>query len=299
MKPETINNKKILISPLNWGFGHVARSIGLIHQLRSQNNQIFVACSLEQKEIYENYFDDLNFIDHNPYPFNFKGKGHFSWDLLISLPSLSKRRKLEHIECEEIVQEFNIDMVIADHRYGFYSKNAISIFVTHQLNLPVSGLESIIQNKHEKLLGNFNWIWILDYEDSRLAGNLSVNKKFDNVVYIGPYSRFTLYDKIPSKNGQTVLIASGPMPYAQQLVGEVLKSDSPDLILGSAHIDPCGLRLISDWKEQDQIIMEAKRIISRSGYSTIMDLEFLNCEAKLIPTPGQAEQEYLKSLLND
>jgi predicted glycosyltransferase len=41
----------------------------------------------------------------------------------------------------------------------------------------------------------------------------------------------------------------------------------------------------------------AKKIISRSGYSTIMDLDALNClhKAELIPTPGQTEQEYLAS----
>jgi len=39
----------------------------------------------------------------------------------------------------------------------------------------------------------------------------------------------------------------------------------------------------------------AAKIISRSGYSTIMDLVMLNClsKAELIPTPGQTEQEYL------
>ena len=34
-------------------------------------------------------------------------------------------------------------------------------------------------------------------------------------------------------------------------------------------------------------------LISRSGYSTIMDLFVLNKKAVFIPTPGQTEQEYL------
>ena len=34
-------------------------------------------------------------------------------------------------------------------------------------------------------------------------------------------------------------------------------------------------------------------IISRPGYSTIMDIAALGCKAVLIPTPGQTEQEYL------
>ena len=43
----------------------------------------------------------------------------------------------------------------------------------------------------------------------------------------------------------------------------------------------------------------AKKIIARSGYSTIMDLAVLGVldKAELIPTPGQSEQMYLASLL--
>lgn len=40
-------------------------------------------------------------------------------------------------------------------------------------------------------------------------------------------------------------------------------------------------------------IQKSKVVISRSGYSTIMDLTTLGKKAILIPTPGQTEQEYL------
>ncbi len=41
------------------------------------------------------------------------------------------------------------------------------------------------------------------------------------------------------------------------------------------------------------LISKAKIVISRSGYTTLMDLIALNKKAILIPTPGQTEQEYL------
>jgi predicted glycosyltransferase len=42
----------------------------------------------------------------------------------------------------------------------------------------------------------------------------------------------------------------------------------------------------------------AEKIVARSGYSTIMDLEALGAlqKAELHPTPGQSEQEYLAQL---
>jgi len=38
-------------------------------------------------------------------------------------------------------------------------------------------------------------------------------------------------------------------------------------------------------------------VVSRSGYSTIMDLKALKKKAFLIPTPGQGEQLYLAKYL--
>lgn len=40
-------------------------------------------------------------------------------------------------------------------------------------------------------------------------------------------------------------------------------------------------------------LQKSKLVISRSGYSTIMDLAVLGKQAILVPTPGQTEQEYL------
>ena len=46
----------------------------------------------------------------------------------------------------------------------------------------------------------------------------------------------------------------------------------------------------------DEYIRGAKFIISRSGYSTLMDLKVLEIKSTLIPTPGQTEQVYLVHL---
>ena len=45
-------------------------------------------------------------------------------------------------------------------------------------------------------------------------------------------------------------------------------------------------------------MQEAKQIVCRSGYSSIMDLHTIGRKAHLIPTPGQTEQEYLKIIHN-
>ena len=51
--------------------------------------------------------------------------------------------------------------------------------------------------------------------------------------------------------------------------------------------------------ELEKTIQCSDVIVSRSGYTTIMDLAALGKKAFFIPTPGQAEQEYLASRLKD
>ena len=49
----------------------------------------------------------------------------------------------------------------------------------------------------------------------------------------------------------------------------------------------------------NRIINEAGIVLSRAGYSTIMDLLKLGKKAILVPTPGQTEQEYLGQYLSE
>lgn len=95
---------------------------------------------------------------------------------------------------------------------------------------------------------------------------------------------------------EKVLIASGPDVYAQQLV-DIFAEPGVIVVCAESIITPDGVkRLSGDWLKQDDLIRSAKTIISRSGYSTIMDAYFLDALFEIIPTPGQREQEYLSNL---
>ncbi|MFH1321613.1 MAG: glycosyltransferase [Bacteroidota bacterium] len=48
-----------------------------------------------------------------------------------------------------------------------------------------------------------------------------------------------------------------------------------------------------------EAILSSKLVLSRPGYSTIMDLAVLGKKAIFVPTPGQTEQEYLADLLHE
>jgi hypothetical protein len=307
MLPSEVFSKNVLISPLNWGMGHVARCIPLIDQLLKQQNLIFIACNESQQEIFEFYFKNQKviYIDHKGYPFRFNGKGRFWLDMLIDSVRLSKRKSYELLEVDALVDLHEIDIIISDHRYGFFSQKCKSVFMTHQLNLPVKGVFKIVQKLHEKELRKFHFIWVLDDEKSTFSGNLSRNYGKFEVHYIGLLSRFSLYEKI-DKVFQNVVIVSGPEPYAEQFFLEQLsisKALSLQTIIispkfyGSA-IEESKIRVLcsENWLEKDEVILRAKKITSRSGYSTIMDIQELKSDFEFIPTKGQSEQIYLSKL---
>ena len=54
----------------------------------------------------------------------------------------------------------------------------------------------------------------------------------------------------------------------------------------------------TSWTAMDELFYNCKAIISRSGYTTIMDNVILQKPIRYIPTPGQLEQEYLFQLHN-
>ena len=296
---QDVINKNVLFSPLNWGMGHVSRSISILKQLQDQQNNVFVACNADSRLIYEEYLTGITFIDHADYPFLFSGEGNFERDIKKSFWKLKKRLKNERKEVETYVQKYNIDLVLSDHRYGFISSVKPSIFITHQLNLPITGYKKIANFYHKILINKFRSVWVLDYSDSRLAGKLSWSSGRKNTFYIGPYSRFSLSKNMIEQNEKTIIIASGPDVYAQQLVDDIARLNSVvfDVVCSeNINLPKSMIKIVGGWKMKDQAIMNAKHIISRSGYSTIMDLEILNRKATLIPTPGQAEQEYLSTL---
>jgi hypothetical protein len=306
MYPNEIYKKRILLSPLNWGMGHVARCIPLVKLFIENGNTIFVAGNKEQLRVFKSYFPDINYIEHDGYPFVFGKRGDFSLDLFKQFRKLKKRLFNELIVVDSLVESNKIDIVISDHRYGFRSERVHSIVMTHQLNLPLRWFEGWVQKIHYKQLRKFNEIWVPDSSDSSFAGNLSINGLNFNATYIGILSRFSVYEKISEKTIDKVIILSGPAIYAKVFLHEQLLSVSQDeqnvVIIASQEIadlhqnSTVKILASTDWKACDQLILSAKKIVVRSGYSSLMDLVELKTPFQITPTPGQREQEYLFDL---
>lgn len=296
--PEEIQHQTVLWSCLNWGKGHVYRSIPLIQKLQEKGNNIHIACDKKQQEIFKRYLKDVAYHFLKGYDFNFSSSKSMLRSNFFQLPKLLRQHSQDFLMCEKWVKEFSVDYVISDHRYGFCSKAIPSIFLTHQCNLPTRS--RWIQKQHHRFINkNFNHVWILDDENHSFAGNLS---KTDAIQipfsYLGIVSRFE--NKKQLEKTKTIAIISGPAPFDQELLNFV--QENAENTHEKTYVIT-SLDFHSEWlipvatEQQDQIILEAKKIISYCGYTTLMDLEYLNPPTfELHPTPNQNEQLYLASI---
>ena len=293
---ELIESKRILISPLNWGFGHVSRCLALLQSL-SQRNEVIIAVNQEQKNVFLEYYPHLTYVHHEGYPFKFNGDGRFIRDLARSLKKLNQFRKEEALNCTKLVEKYSIDLVISDHRFGFYSPKCTSVFMTHQTNLALPFPYSMSNLIFRKLMKRFDKIWLVDDLMVNLSGKLSYIGRLKKVEHIGFLSRFKHLEKMEKK--YSVLLLSGPEIYWEFLI-KTYSGRKIDIVIAPKKTKAVDLLtpkaqafITNDWKKTDRYLSQAKKIYSFCGYSTLMDFYFLKCDFECVPCPGQFEQMYL------
>lgn len=309
----SIQHQRILLSPLNWGLGHVTRTIPIIRALIHQKNEVFICCDSEQESYYRAYFPSLWYIPHKGYPFQFKGKGQWSLDILAGFLPLQECLKQEKKRVAALVDKFNPDFLISDQRYGFYSPDVHSIFISHQINLPVSNWNIFTKQWNKKLIRAFDEVWVPDNPTQKYSGKLSAGK-IKNKRFIGTCSQFqddSIEKFIPKEIDYKYLgIVSGPAPYNKQFLNLLIKKfreiDAPTGIIAPPNlwedqIVTDNIEFISspDPEQFLSLMLSSETIVSRAGYSTLMDLIETSRKGILIPTPGQKEQLYLSQLHND
>lgn len=297
-RPEDLHGETVLYGCLNWGSGHVARSVSLMQQLLLQGNRLIVWCTPAQRKIVESYAIEAQFVEEALFTFRFRGDGNFTKELLRNAIGFRRAVMRQRKQTELLVKQFGVSAIVSDHCYGLVHPQIPSFFVTHQVVLPgKSG--GIAQLIHKKWINRFHAVWIMDQAENKLAGQLSASHP--KALYIGHYSRFS--GMSAESGGGIVAIISGPEPYSEYLFREIVhfsevKAVPLTIIAPQSYgvVLPDTIRLVRDWKEADAAILKADVIISRNGYSTLMDLLVLNKRAILMPTPGQIEQEYLATL---
>ena len=293
-----ITSKRILYACLDWGFGHVMRSLDVISKLKENGNKVIFCGNQQQIDIVKSFIPELETNLFYQVEIKFRGDNRFLREGIRNGRRVIRFHKRIGQQVEEFIQNFNPDLIISDHVYGFYSKKIPSVFVTHQYHLP-PGTPWIVKQIHKRWMKNFTAIWLMDDQQINVAGKMTQNA--GAAMYIGFRSRFSLVapEKISVEKGLVLVILSGPEVYAKQFLNHFPEKYKAQTVLITPFLLPNSVQkafkqvVTGDWNEADNWIQRAECIIGRNGYSTLMDLLVLDKMGILLPTPGQLEQEYL------
>lgn len=297
----------IIVAPLNWGLGHATRMIPIIQALLDKKHNIHLASDGEALTVLKRTFPTLPTTELPSYNIQYKHKSLFRNSLSLSvnmLRAIPKEKKAISL----LAKAINADIIISDNRYGCHTSFTKNIFVTHQLNIPTGNLtEKAVNIINQQLLKPFNDIWVPDFPDvPNLAGKLSHVTTIKKIKYIGALSRF-LPIQHHRKTIDVLAILSGPEPqrsHFETIISQQLSNTNLKTIIVRGkpqdHFPtPPNVIHYACTSELSKLIASSKMIISRSGYSTIMDFTtiglFSNTETKIlfVPTPGQPEQIFL------
>ncbi len=295
-----ISNKKVLISTLDWGMGHTSRCVVIIKQLLENNCTVHLLVSNIQRIFLEKEINSLRVTYHLIFPYDIKYSSHgLILRLIIQIPKILLKISKEHKWLNAFLKHQSFDLIISDNRYGLYNKKVKSVLLTHQLQLQVPFAYNFINSRLANWINNFDEVWIPDDKELNITQQLSINKKVTKPIYfIGLLNR--LQFNLTSNVYDTILvIATGPVIAKNELVNKICncQQNLNYLVVGYENIftknrvksigqvSGCALA---------ELISAHKYIVTRSGYTSIMELSTLN-EKKiiLIPTNGQFEQEYL------
>jgi UDP-N-acetylglucosamine transferase subunit ALG13 len=311
------DRKNILICPLEWGLGHAGRMVPLAKKLQELNHNVFFGSGEDHLRFFRSEVPGASII-HFP-GFKIRYSRYLPQYLIILLqsPLLICHSFLEHYRIKRIIRDYSIDILISDNRIGLWNSGIKTVYITHQLRIifpaPFRFLEFLAVKINRSIINKYTFCFIPDLKgELNISGKLSHGLMIpENVRYIGILSRLNgnspAYSLLP---GQCTVMLSGPEPQRsilKQKLEKILISQAKSAIIleGKPSVEAVSRpvnnliyynHLPSD--ETIKLLKESEIIITRSGYTTLMELVSLGCSALLIPTPGQTEQEYLAKSLS-
>ena len=302
--------KRILVAPLNWGLGHATRCIPIIDFCLKEGHEVFIGGNGVSFSLLREEFPEASFLEYPSLEVNYSPFFGFYLSIISQLPKFIIYLKKEKRFTEKLVKRYKIDAIISDNRYGVYSELIPSAIVTHQLIFKTKFLGFWLTKIVNSQLGKFNQCWIPDNADRVLSGELSTpHNKTIIPRFIGGLSRFFNMKKQETVIRDFLIVLSGPEPnrthFEKRIISILSETDyafklvrGTDLKIIGTHLENVSYINKANSMELLKEINQSKYIISRSGYSSILDLTALNKKAILIPTKGQIEQEYLSKLHN-
>jgi len=302
---------KIIYAVCSWGLGHATRSLPVIRKLIKENNEVTIISNGRSLELLKKELGEgIDYFDIPDYPMLLSENARqFMAKSVVYWPSFIARMESGLQQLKKILEKRKCDRIISDARYDMYSRKIPSFFISHQIRI-MNPLRIQMFERGSEIFNTFFFkrfagVIVPDYKEDNLSGELSHNlRRIDEnkLHYAGVLSDFK--KKNTKKDIDYLISISGPepqrtmlekklLPQLRNLEGKIVvtlgKTETKDK-LNKKNIETYSF--LSKDKRED-FLNRANLVISRSGYSTILDLAVIGTKALMTPTPGQIEQEYL------
>lgn len=310
--------KRILFAVHDWGLGHAARSLVLVRALieRGDRVTILMAPSPGMRMLRQELGDTCEFQPYAdiPKPLS-RYPALFYARMSLCVPWILARFRLEHRLTERLVRERRFDLVVSDSRFGVWSRQVPSYCILHSLRQIIPGrprvLERFVESRQRSLLRGYTRVLVPDVEGNHgLSGDLGHDPDLDwgegRLAYLGPLSGVRRRDlaqdidcffSISGIEPQRTLFEQRVLLALPQLSGRIVVTRGSPAAAGERRtLAGAVVHGYLDRNAQEEMLNRARVVVTRSGYTTLMELAELRKKALFVPTPGQSEQEYLAEL---
>jgi uncharacterized protein (TIGR00661 family) len=308
-----MTSKKVFIAPLNWGLGHATRLLPLVRKFLDQNYTVFIGASDRSKEILKKEVKDCVFLDFPEYPIKYPRTRFFvTRFMLLIFPMMLIAMRREHKRLKELHKKYQFQIVISDNRFSLALKGVPSYLISHQLRYilpwPIKYTESLSEYFNFFHFRKYDKIIVPDVEtDPTLTGQLSHNMRYlarNKLYYAGIFSDVVKIDNRKNESVNYLVIVSGPEPqrtYFEELIFRQVHVLKGQVIVALGIPEKkftikMGNAIFYTYLNRDEMsyyLNNANFIISRPGYTTVMEMVEFGKRGLFVPTPGQVEQEYL------
>jgi len=313
MSNPDFQKKRVFIAPLNWGLGHATRLLPLIKLLLAKNFIVYIGASGRSKEVLQQEVGECIFVDFPEYPIKYPRSRFFvTRFMLIIFPQMLLAMKNEQKRLLNLHKQKKLDLIISDNRFSLALEGVKSLLISHQLRYklpwPIQKMEWLPEYFNYGQFRKYDKIIVPDINDMKsLTGELSHNMRYipsEKLYYMGIITDLEENVRSDSEIIDYFVIISGPEPQRTKFekiifnqIGKlkgriVIALGKPEknykIRIGNAEVFAYLNRT-----EIAKCLKRANFIISRPGYTTIMEMIEFGKRGLFVPTPGQIEQEYL------
>lgn len=308
-----MNGARILVAPLDWGLGHAARCVPVVRALLQRGAVPVIAADQGPLALLRVEFPQLEHVRLPGITIRYSKSGSQLVRMALQFPAMVRQVQAEQRAFERLRRSLRIDAVISDQRFGVRAADVPSVLITHQVFPFTPIAQGALRKVNRRHIERFHRCWVMDEPVAPgLAGDLSHPADVRTAMpakarYIGALSRLRPSD---GPRHDVVAVISGPEPqrtmFERELIGvlgskpgkHVLVRGLPHMAqeAGEEHIGNVQVMAHVDAAALQALLTGARAIVSRGGYTMLMDLAALGRSAIIVPTPGQEEQEYLGRL---